>query len=504
MKGSALSYSLSYAVLQSRSRLRLAVAALACATLLPLVPATAQARQEKPWEKIPVPPLHVFEPQQPKRIELANGIVLFLQEDHELPFVSGSVLIPGGSRDEVPAKAGLTALYGQTWRLSGTVKLSGDQLDDRLEARAAHIETSGGESSTSLAWDSLTADSNEVFDLAMDLLFHPRFRADKLALARQQLAAGILRRNDQEGEIAEREAAKLVYGPGSPYTREPELATIAAVTVADLERLHEQSLGGRLIVSLHGDFDPVALEARLRAVFAPQAAARRAPVRTEHFAEPKQSLNFVEKANVNQSVIEIVGLGLERRNPDVPTVAVMNEILGGGFASRLFQRVRTERGLAYSVGGGFGAAWDHPSLFHVSALTKSASTVEATRLCLEEIAGLRTRPFTVEELARSRENLLNSFLFRYDTPEKVLAERVRLEFYGYPPDYLERYRVAIERVSLADLTAAAQRYVHPDRLAVLVVGHGAEIHPNLSELGLGPVHAVDITIPGAAAVQPAP
>jgi len=103
-------------------------------------PTALHAQQNKPWEKIPIPKLHDFKPQQPKRIELKNGIVVFLQEDHELPFVSGSVLIPGGSRDEDPAKTGLAGLYGQAWRTSGA-KLSGDALDDLLEAKAAHIET---------------------------------------------------------------------------------------------------------------------------------------------------------------------------------------------------------------------------------------------------------------------------------------------------------------------------------------------------------------------------
>src|SRR5258708_40004492 len=176
-----------------------------------LLPSNSTAQQSKPWEKIPVPPLHEFKPQQPKRIALKNGIVLFLQEDHELPFVSGSVLIPGGSRDETAAKARLVDLYGQSWRTSGTAKLIGDGMDDILEAKAAHIETAGDEDSTALSWDSLNGDTDQVFALAMDLLFHPKFSAEKLQLAQQQTATGIVRRNDEEGAIAAREGAKLTY-----------------------------------------------------------------------------------------------------------------------------------------------------------------------------------------------------------------------------------------------------------------------------------------------------
>jgi zinc protease len=459
----------------------------------PLAP--AEAVSAKPWEKIPIPALHAFKPQQPKRIELKNGIVLFLQEDHELPFVSGSVLIPGGSRDEDPAKTGLVSLYGQAWRTSGTAKMDGDALDDLLEAKAAHIETGGGEDSTSLSWDSLKGDANQVFSLAMDLLLYPKFSAEKLQLAQQQDATGIVRRNDEEGEIAERESANLVYGPNSPYTRQPELATIGAVTVADLEAWHQRTMGGKLIVAVSGDFDPVAMEAMLRTAFESLPEVKPLPARHDTFAGPKPGVFFIDKEDVNQSNVQIVGLGTDRHNPDVPKLAVMNEILGGGFASRLFQKVRTELGLAYAVGGGMSFAYDHPATFHVEVLTKSATTVDATRAAMDEIAGLTTRPFTEEEVKRAKDNLLNSFLFRYDTKDKVLAERVRLEFYGFPADYLETYKADLEKVTVADVNAVAKKYIHPEKLAVLVVGNGPEIKPGLEDLKLGPVQPIDITIP---------
>jgi zinc protease len=173
----------------------------------------------------------------------------------------------------------------------------------------------------------------------------------------------------------------------------------------------------------------------------------------------------------------------------------MNEILGGGFGSRLFQTVRTKLGLAYAVGGGFGLEYDHPGTFHVEVLTKSASTVDATKAAQEEIAGMNIRPFTEAELKRAKDDILNSFLFRYDTKDKILEERERLEFYGYPADYLETYHAGLEKVTLADVTAVAKKYIHPDKLAVLVVGNGPEIQPGLDALGMGPPKPIDITIP---------
>ena len=454
------------------------------------------AQQSKPWEQIPIPKLHEFKPQQPKRIELKNGIVVFLQEDHELPFISGSVMIPGGSREETdPAKTGLTELYGAAWRTSGTEKMDGDAMDDFLEARAAHIETVPGVDSTEVSWDSLKGDSDQVFDLAMDLLFHPKFNEEKLQLAKQQIATGIVRRNDDEEEIAEREAAKLVYGANGPYTRQPELATIGAVKLADLQAWHDRTLKGKLIVGISGDFDPVAMEAKVRAAFEGLPPVEALPPRHDEITGPKPGVYFIDKQDVNQSNVEIVGVGTDRHNPDVPALAVMNEILGGGFGSRLFQKVRTELGLAYAVGGGFGMEYDHPAMFRAVVMTKSVSTVDATKAAMAEIAGLNTRPFTETELKRAKDDILNSFLFKYDTRDKILDERERLEFYGYPANYLETYKTALEKVTLADVTAVAKKYIHPDKLAVLVVGNGPEIKPGLDALDLGPVHPLDITIP---------
>ena len=469
---------------------RLAAFALLLIALSPL-----SAQQSKPWEQIPIPKLHEFHPQQPKRIELKNGIVIFLEEDHELPFVSGEVLIPGGSRDVDPSRAGLIGIYSEAWRTSGTAKMSGDAMDDFLEAKAAHIETNGDDDSTALSWDSLKEDSDQVFSLAMDLLFHPKFSAEKLQLAQQQEATGIVRRNDDEDGIAEREAAKLVYGVNSPYTRQPELATIATVGLADLETWHDRTLKGKLIVGVIGDFDSSAMEAKLRAVFEPLPPVTPDPPRHDEFAGPKPGSYFIDKEDVNQSNVQIVGLGIDRHNPDVPAIVIMDEILSGGFGSRLFQKVRTQLGLAYAVGGGFDLPYDHPGTFRVEVLTKSASTVDATKAALAEISGLNSHPFTEAELKRAKGDILNSFLFHYDTREKILAERERLEFYGYPADYLETYHDALEKVTLADVTAVAKKYIHPGNLAVLVVGNSTEIKPPVSDLGLGAPQAIDITIP---------
>lgn len=457
-------------------------------------PATAVHAPAQPWKKIPIPPLHEFKPEQPKRIDLSNGLVLFLQEDHELPFIKGNILIRGGSRDEPASKIGLVSIYGQAWRTSGTATIDGDKLDDLLESKAASIETNGGSANTSLHWSSLKGDFDTVFASAVDLLLHPAFKEDKLALAKRQLYAGIARRNDDASDIAIREAVKLVYGPQSPFARQPEFATVAAVTVDDLKQWHDRTVvPNQMIVSVSGDFNSSDMEKKLRAAFEPLQRGPALPPEKFSFTDPKPGIRFAEKDDVNQSNVLIVGLGTERKNPDYYALSVMNEIFSGGFGSRVVQSVRTRLGLAYSVDGSFGASYDHPGIFYVIAGTKSASTVAATKAMLDEVNRLKTVPPTASELAKAKDQLLNSFIFHFDSPEKTLNEQVTLAFYGYPSDFLERYKTAIEKVSSEDVSRVARKYVDQDKLGIVVVGNEAEIKPSLNTLGK--VTPLDITIP---------
>ena len=467
-----------------------------------IVPPDAGPKQAEPWMKIPIPPLHAFHPEQPTRIELKNGLVILLEPDHELPFINGTINIRGGSRDLPADKVGLVDLYGDAWRTSGTATQSGDQLDDLLEAKAAKVETSGDVDSTSVQWSCLTQDEDQVFGIAVDLLEHPAFSAQKLMLAKQQAVAGIVRRNDSASGIAEREAAMLVYGKENPYARQPEIASVMGITVDDLKTWHTKTVTpNNMIIAVEGDFEPAAMEKALRAAFEGMTPGAAWPKLAGDFLGPKPGVYSVNKTDIDQSNIWIVGLGTERRNPDYYALVVMNEIFSGGFGSRLFQDVRTKQGLAYSVGGGYGASYDHPGVFYTAASTQSATTVKTTQAMLEEIRELKTKPFTQAELASAKDQLLNSFIFHYDSREKVLAEATTLEFYGYPADFLTKYRAGIEAVTLADLERVANKYVDPSKLAVLVVGNEAHYETPLTDLKLGPVQPIDITIPMPAAMR---
>ena len=454
--------------------------------------ATAQADT---WQQIQIPSLPSFKPPQPKRVELKNGMVIFLQEDHELPLIDGTARIRGGSVNEPAGKVGLVDMYGEVWRTGGTKTQTGDQLDDFLEVRAAKVETGGGPDSTTISWSCLKGDLDDVFKAFVDVLQNPEFRADKLDITQKEEFDGISRRNDDVGEIAHRESVKLGYGPNNPYARVPEYATVAPVTRQDLIDWHGKYVHpNNIILGVSGDFDSAAMEARLRAAFDSWPKGPPPPRKIDVKYSPAPSAYYlVSKDDVNQSNIHMVGLGTTRDNPDYYAISVFNEAFGGGFSSRLFNDIRTKRGLAYSVGGGIGTNFGHPGILQVTIGTKSQSTIEAIQAATEDIENLSKQPITDDEIQRAKDAILNAFIFRLDSPGKILAERMTYEYYGYPPDWLDKFQEEVKKVAAADVNRVASKYLHRDQMAVLVVGNPKEFEKPLSTLG--PVKNIDITIP---------
>ncbi len=482
-----------------RALFRKAFPVLASLVMLP-APAFAQVTD---YRQITTPPLRKLNMPLPKRIQLGNGMVIFLMEDHELPIIGGHASIRGGERDVPADKAGLVAILGRAWRTGGTESKTGDELDDFLEARAAQIETGGDADSTTVGMNVLNGDFDTVFPLYVDVLEHPAFRQEKIDLAKTLVNTGISRRNDEPGAIIGREAAKLGYGAGSPYAHQPEYASVGSITRDDLLAFHKRFVQpNNIILGFVGDFDGAQMEAKLRKAFSSWPRGAQAPPPTQVMTPAKPGLYFIPKSDVTQANIAFVAPGTVRNNPDYYALAVMNEVMSGGFSGRLMNELRTKRGLTYGVGGGLGADWDHPGLFRVQMATKSGTTLESIDALHGEMSKLVTTPFTAEELSLAKESILNAFVFTLDDRRKVLNQAMLLEFYGFPPDYFQKYPSNIEKVTAEDLARVAKKYVKPDQLAVLVVGNEKDFEKPLSTLGN--VTAIDITIPEpGAAPKPA-
>lgn len=455
----------------------------------------AQAQQERPWENFDYPPLNDFEMPELEIFELDNGIRFYLVEDSELPLINVNVMVRTGGVLVPDDKVGLNRLVGTVMRTGGTPDHPGDELNRMLEDRAAVMETSIGFTSGSASMNVLREDFGELLPVFVDLLQNPAFPENRIELAKTQERTSIARRNDEQGQIAQREFQRLIYGEDSRYARLVEYETLANITRQDMVDFHARSfVGENMMIGVVGDFETADMKQRLRERFStiPAGEAQELEFPSMDYGFPS-TVNLVDKSDVNQSYVLMGHIGGMRDNPDYASLQVMNQVLSGGFSSRLMQVVRAEMGLAYSVFGSYGSGNYYPGTFRAGVMTASDSTAEAIEAVIGEMRRLQEEPVSGEELEQTRDEFLNSLAFQYTGRADVLRERMNYDYAGLPPDTFEQLIEEIRQVTVEDVHEVAQEYMRPGSLQILVVGNAEEIGDQLQQFG--EVNEIDISIP---------
>lgn len=465
--------------------------------LAALLATWAPAQIPKSYKELKYPPLNKIEVPEPVRFELPNGMVVYLVEDHELPVIRAAAMIRVGSRWEPAGKEGLAAIAGTVMRTGGSEKFPGDQLDEELDRLAASVETSIGEDSGRASVSVLKEDIDRGLAILADILRRPAFPEDKIELAKIQQRDRIARRNDNPSGIVFREFKRIIYGKDSPYARQPEYDTINSITRDDLVAFHREFFQPEnVILAVWGDFSAGEMRARIEKVFGawPRGGRAKRPVPpVDPAARNRAGVYQIVKDDIPNSYVLMGFLGGRRDDPDYYALEVMNNVLGGGFSSRLFNKVRTEQGLAYTVGSAWSAGWDYPGFFAALGSTKTESTVQILESIRREIRNMAETGATDEELARAKDSILKGFAFEFDSTGEIVQRLVSYEYYGYPRDYLQRYMSNIEKVTKEDVARVAKQYLKADQLAILVLGKEKGFEPPLS--ALGSVTRIDIAIP---------
>jgi len=477
----------------------LAASAQTPAAPKPAAPKTAPARPAVANlpKDIVYPKLNDIKVPQTQRFVLPNGMTVFLLEDHELPTVRASAMIRTGSRHEPAPKAGLAAITAEVMRTGGSVSRPGDKLDDELDRLAATVEFGMSRSSGSASISCLKEDTERAFTILADLLRNPAFPQDKLDLEKQQGRAGISRRNDDAMGIHGREMRRLVYGKNSPYAYQAEYATLDSITREDLVAFHKRYYQPEnVILGVWGDFnaaDMKALIERTLGVWPKGGNPRPDTIAVDSSLAAKPGVYHIEKSDVNQSNIGLIRIADKMNDPAYYANTVMADILGGGFASRLFNKIRTEMGLAYASSANYSPGMDIPGTLSVFVGTKSETTMKAIEAMQGELRKLAESEVTDAELKLSKESILKGEAFDYASTGQVIGRLMSYEYYGYPADFLQRFRAGIEKVTKADVLASAKKWLRQDQFILLVLGKSADFDQPLSKLG--PVTPVDITIP---------
>lgn len=455
----------------------------------------AHAQPDKRWDEIVYPSINEFTVPDVETFELDNGIRFFLVEDRELPLINVSVRVRTGGVLDPADKVGLAEMMGNVIRSGGSVNYPAEELNQLLEDNAAFIETFAGFTSAGASMGLLKENLAEMMPVLVDLLQNPAFPEEKIELARTQYKSSISRRNDDQAGIAQREFERLIYGADTPYGRIPEYETIDNITREDLEALHRSAFtGANMWVGITGDFDTESMKRVLQESFGSMPTGQRVNLLMPEIEyDFRPTVNFIDKPDVNQSYILMGHIGGLRSNPDYAALQVMNEVLSGGFSGRLMQVVRTEMGLAYAVFGNYGSGTLYEGQFYTGVMTRSETTSEAIEAILGQIRRLQDEPITEQELQATKDQFLNSLVFKYDSRAKVLNERLTNEYVGLPADAFDQLVEQIREVDVQDVQRVARTYLRPDAVQILVVGNASEIGTQLE--AFGPVNEIDITIP---------
>lgn len=435
-----------------------------------------QTKAPKNYKQLQYPKMREIQIPDPARYELANGLVVYLLEDHTLPVINGSVMVRAGARWEPGDKVGLASLTGQVMRTGGTTSKTGDEIDEMLERVGASVETFIGTASGGGSLSVLKEDIDVGLGVLSDLLQNPAFRDDKIDLAKITARSSISRRNDQVGGIIGREYNRLVYGPNHPYARLTEYATIENISKQDMIDFHKKYfVPNGTIVAFWGDFKTDEMKSKVEKAFGGWA---RREVSYPSVPEPRmasqRAVNFIKKDDVNQSNIAIGHVGGLLKDPESALLNLADQAFGGAFASRLFKKVRSEEGLAYSVFSFWGESWDYPGLFRMGGSTKSNTTVKMVRSVLKEFEDVVNNGITDAELKFAKESFLNSYVFEFDTKGEIINRLIMLEFYGYPKDHIQKQQREVQEATRKSVNEAIAKRWKPEALTILVVGKDSD------------------------------
>ncbi len=468
--------------------------ALAALILLAAVTATAGEIVDHP-DKLTFPEL-TYTPPKPAdhRHTLDCGATAFVAENHVVPTFELTILARTGSMYEPVDKAGLAAMTAYMMRNGGAEEMTASEMDERLAFLAGSISVSISNDQSRASLFCLVKDMDEGLNILRKVLQTPVFNQAELDRHRGDILSGLAQRNASTSAIENREWSFLMYGdhPSTTRYRQTE-KSINAITREDLAAFHQRYFfPGNFTVAVSGDFKTDEVLGKLNTLLADWPDQElELPKIADQIAGPKPGVYMIKKDDVNQSRIRIGHIGVKRDIPDQYSLMVMNDILGGGgFTSRITRRVRSDEGLAYSTGSRFGRPVLYPGTFQAWFQTKHATAAFGSRLIVDEIIRIRSEKVEEDVIEISRQSFIGGLTSPFSSKSTLVNTFASDHYTGRPDSYWQKYEKNIKAVDADDVLAAAQKYLHPDKLVYLVVGDpeavetGSDKHPEkYSEFG---------------------
>ncbi len=414
----------------------------------------------------------------PTRVVLDNGLVVIVYPNRSNPTVAIQGSLNAGGLLDPEGKSGLAQITAGLLQ-KGTTKRTADQIAQEKDFVGMSIGASADTESASFSGRSLSKHFDLLLDILADTLRNPNFPQTEFDKLTARRLSGIKQEQDDPDAMAFRAFSGAVFPKGHPLhalTLDEETADTKAVTRDDVLAFYKAHYGPQTaILVIVGDVDPQAAVAGVKQRFGewqPTGPATRpqistVPVQTE---DVKKVIPMPDKSQV--SVLLGYAGQLKRSDPDFYAATIMNYSLGGGGAlgSQLGYKIRDEMGLVYNVyttfDAGLGAgAW------YAYLGTNAKNVDKAIKALKDEVAKIRDNGETADQVQRAVDYIAGSFPARRLVDNASIAQTLHgAEFYGLGMDYIRKYQSLYRGVTLAQVNAAAKKYLRPNKYTLVIAG----------------------------------
>ncbi len=439
---------------------------------------TANAQVDR--SKLPVPaPAKSIQIGDYESFTLKNGMKVFVVENHKLPRVTLSLVFDHEPVMEVD-NAGYVDMVGTMLR-RGTTTRTKEQLDEAIDFIGASL----GASATSLYASSLTKHQEKLLELMSDVLFNPTFPAEELEKIKTQTISGLAANKEDANSISGNVTTALVYGKNHPYGTLTTEETVGNIKIEDIKNYYQTYFKPNIAyLAIVGDINKKEAQKLVKKYF---AKWERGDVPSPSYEMPKAPektfVALVDKPSAVQSVIDITyPVELKTGTPDAIKARVLNQILGGSGSARLFTNLREDK--AYTYGAYSSLSSDMlVGAFSASASVRNEVTDSAFNEFILELDKIRTEDVSEDEINLAKSSIAGSFARSLERPQTVARFAINAARYNLPEGYYANYLKNVQAVSIADVKATAQKYIHPDKAYFTVVGKASEIKDVLKAFG---------------------
>lgn len=457
--------------------------------------AADQDRQQPPDRSVapkPGPPPALILPAIQKRT-LSNGLPVWIVELHEVPVVNVTLALKAGSGADPRNKFGVANLTAEMLD-EGAGTRDALQIADGVDYLGASLSTSSTSDASFVELHVPVARLADALPIMADVALRPTFPEKELQRVREELLTSILQAQDDPAALVQFAFPRLVFGSEHRYGTMSfgTEASLKGFTIADLRQFHTRHYvpsSAALIVT--GDVTPATVVSRLESAFGTWKGA--APASSPVPAAPQltsRRVYLIDKPGAPQSQIRIGWVGVSRSTPDYFALRVLNTVLGGAFTSRLNQNLREQHGYAYGASSSFdmrGSAGP----FYAAAGVQTDKTAEALTEFFKELDAIR-KPIPADELDKAKNYIALLLPRNFETTQSLAGSLAQMFVFNLPADYYATFTARVRAITPADAQRAAERYLQPDKFAVVVVGDLKVIEPGIKALNLGPITTVTI------------